>query len=121
MKNEKIKILLYVISGIAIGFINGFLGGGGGVLVVALLLSVGKLSQKSAQATALAVILPISVVSSIIYLINGSGNWEKIIFATIGVVIGGIVGAVLLKKLNGEVVKLIFSLILMVAGVKMFL
>ena len=46
--NNKIKILLTVISGIFIGFINGFLGGGGGLIVVVALLWLFKLPQKSA-------------------------------------------------------------------------
>ncbi len=119
--NNKIKILLTVISGIFIGFINGFLGGGGGLIVVVALLWLFKLPQKNAQATALLVILPISVVSAVIYIINGNGDWEKILFATIGVVAGGVVGALILGKLKGNVVKLIFALISIAAGVRMFL
>ena len=119
--NNKIKILLTVISGIFIGFINGFLGGGGGLIVVVALLWLFKLPQKSAQATALLVILTISVVSAVIYIINGNGDWEKILFATIGVVAGGVVGALILGKLKGNVVKLIFALISIAAGVRMFL
>ena len=121
MDNKSLKIFLYVIFGVLIGFINGFLGGGGGMLVVALLLAIGKLSQKNAHATALMIILPISIVSAVIYLLNGNGDWQKILFATIGVVVGGVLGALLLNKLNGNVAKLIFSIILIMAGVKMFI
>ena len=121
MDNKSLKIFLYVIFGVLIGFINGFLGGGGGMLVVALLLTIGKLSQKNAHATALMIILPISIVSAVIYLLNGNGDWQKILFATIGVVVGGVLGALLLNKLNGNVAKLIFSIILIMAGVKMFI
>lgn len=121
MKNKNKKALLYAVFGILIGFINGFLGGGGGILVVTLLLTVGKLQQNNAHATAIAVILPISILSAVIYLINGNGDLSKIIYATIGVVAGGLVGALLLNKLNGEATKLIFSFILIISGVKMFL
>lgn len=121
MENIKLKALLLIIFGLGIGFINGFLGGGGGILVVMVLLWLCKLKQKNAHATALLVILPISIVSAIVYLLNGSGDLEKIIYATIGVVFGGVLGAVLLNKLKGEVTKLIFSTILMIAGVRMFL
>ena len=121
MKKEKSKLFLYALFGVLIGFINGFLGGGGGMLVVALLLAIGKLPQKNAHATALMIILPISIISAIVYLLNGTGDWEKILYATIGVVVGGILGAFLLNKLNGKVTKLIFSIILIMAGVKMFI
>ena len=45
MKNW-LRILLIVLSGCGIGFINGFLGGGGGVLVVAVFLALYALPQK---------------------------------------------------------------------------
>lgn len=121
LKKSNWDIFLFVIFGIAIGFINGFLGGGGGILVVIVLLWIGKLKQNNAHATALFIILPISIVSSVVYLINGNADWEKIIYATVGVVLGGGLGAMLLSKLKGEVTKLIFSIILVIAGVKMFL
>ena len=50
--SAKNTCILIIVSAVA-GFINGFLGGGGGVMIVALLLSVVKIDQKNAQATAL--------------------------------------------------------------------
>lgn len=114
----KSKALLAVVGSLA-GFVNGFLGGGGGVAVVALLLTVLQLQQKSAQATALLVILPLTVVSAVIYVINGTVQWIPTLWATLGVVCGGIVGALLLSKLKGNAVKLIFALVLIAGGVKM--
>ena len=67
-KKEWVKKLFLVVFGVAIGFVNGFLGSGGGTLAVTALLTVGGLDQKRAQATALLIILPISVVST---------RWEK--------------------------------------------
>ena len=118
MKNW-LRIFLIVLSGCGIGFINGF--GGGGVLVVAVFLALYALPQKNAHATALLVILPISLISALVYLLNGSVDWEYTLFATIGVVGGGAAGALLLNRLSGNVVKLIFSLLLLASGVRMFL
>lgn len=120
-KKEWVKKLFLVVFGVAIGFVNGFLGSGGGTLAVTALLTVGGLDQKRAQATALLIILPISVVSAVVYFLNGSVDIEKTVFSTVGIVAGGALGAVLLNKLQGNVVKLIFVLILIAAGVKMFL
>ena len=120
-KKEWVKKLFLVVFGVAIGFVNGFLGSGGGTLAVTALLTVGGLDQKRAQATALLIILPISVVSAVVYFLNGAVNIEKTVFSTVGIVAGGVLGAVMLNKLQGNVVKLIFALILIAAGVKMFL
>ena len=114
----KNKWLLLIFSALA-GFINGFLGGGGGVLIVTLLLAVVKLHQKHAQATALLVILPLTVVSAVVYLIRGNVDWEPTLWATLGVVVGGVVGALLLSKIKGNVAKIIFALVLVAGGVKM--
>ena len=114
----KNKWLLLIFSALA-GFINGFLGGGGGVLIVTLLLAVVKLHQKHAQATALLVILPLTVVSAVVYLVRGNVDWEPTMWATLGVVVGGVVGALLLSKIKGNVAKIIFALVLVAGGVKM--
>ncbi len=115
----KNKWLLAALSAAA-GFVNGFLGGGGGVIIVALLLAVVKLHQKYAQATALLVILPLTVVSAAVYVIKGNVDWLPTLWATLGVVAGGIVGALLLKKIKGNVAKIIFALVLIAGGIKMF-
>lgn len=117
---KKSQNIYLVIAGIGIGFINGFLGSGGGTLVVIALLTILTLSQKEAHATALLIILPISLLSSIIYVINGNVEWLPTLYATIGVIGGGIVGSFLLDKLNNSVVKLIFAVLMLAAGIKMF-
>lgn len=109
---------MIILSALA-GFVNGFLGGGGGVIVVALLLAVIKLSQTNAQATALLVILPLTVVSAVVYIIKGAVEWMPTLWVTIGVVVGGIAGALLLSKLKSNVAKLIFALVLVAGGIKM--
>lgn len=114
-KNKWILLTLGALS----GFINGFLGGGGGVLVVTMLLTVLALPQKNAQATALLVILPLTVVSAVVYLAKGAVQWQPTLWATVGVVVGGIFGALLLSKLKSDVVKIIFSAVLIFGGIKM--
>lgn len=117
--SAKNKWLLIIFSALS-GFVNGFLGGGGGVVVVALLLSVIKLNQKYSQATALLVILPLTIVSAIVYLVKGLVDWTPTLWVTLGVVVGGVVGALLLSKLKSNVAKIIFAVILILGGIKMF-
>ena len=116
--SAKNKWTLALFGGIA-GFINGFLGGGGGVLVVSLLLTVMALPQKNAQATALLIILPLTVVSAVVYLFKGVIDWQPTLWATLGVVLGGVVGALLLSKLKSDVIKIIFAVVLILGGIKM--
>ena len=115
---KKWQIFLF---GALIGVINGFLGGGGGMIVVPLLSKILNLEQKKAQATALFVILPISLVSTIVYLCHKSiafmSGWPVIL----GIVGGGIVGAQLLNKLNNRIIRNIFVLFMLVGGVAMLI
>lgn len=113
--------LTYILSGIAIGVINGFFGGGGGMICVPVLEKLLKLDSKHSHATALAVIFPISFCSGIIYLISGNLNWKIFAFVVVGFVLGGIFGAYFLKKLNNDVIRIIFTIVVFVAGVKLII
>ena len=105
---KKVKKLHIVLFGALIGIINGFFGGGGGMVVVPLLNKLFGMEQKKAQATALFVILPISLVSTIVYMCYNSIDFKSGWPVIVGIILGGVVGATLLNKLNNKVVKGIF-------------
>ncbi|MEG1519762.1 MAG: sulfite exporter TauE/SafE family protein, partial [Clostridia bacterium] len=94
--------LIMIASGIATGFANGFFGGGGGMITVPVLAKALKYEEKKAHATALLVILPISIFSSISYIAKGVIEWRTTLFVAAGVIVGGIVGAVFLKKISNN-------------------
>ena len=118
LTNTKI-VWIGLIGGLFVGFLNGFFGGGGGMVVVPLLIFLLNLPEKKAHASAIFVILPLCVVSSIVYIIKGSIDWLQLLYSTIGFVIGGVVGALLLKKLDNKVLRIVFAIIMVGAGVKM--
>ena len=105
--------------GAAAGLISGLFGGGGGMVVVPCLKYLLKYETGSAHATAIAVILPLSVLSGIFYTAFGSFVWGTAVLVTFGVTAGGVVGAILLKKLDSKPITLIFSVVMAAAGVKM--
>lgn len=117
---KKIKKNFYlVIGGIAIGIVNGFFGGGGGMVCVPILEKMLKIDNKKSHATALAVMLPIGISSAIIYLIKIPMDWSTFSLVTAGFVVGGLLGALLLKRLSGKVVRIIFIAVVLAAGIKM--
>lgn len=121
VKSFKISnILMLIFGGLLVGFLNGFFGGGGGMIVVPLLIWIG-LADKQAHATAIFTILPISVASSIVYFLNNSIQFDNLAFTSLGFTIGGIFGALLLKKLNNNVIRILFSLIMIGVGIKIIL
>lgn len=117
-KIKKVHILLF---GVLIGVINGLLGGGGGMIVVPLLTKFFGFSQKEAQATALFVILPISIASSIIYITHNSINFATSWPVILSIIIGGAGGALLLNKLDNKVVRIIFIGLILLSGVMMLI
>ena len=108
-----------IVASLIVGFINGFFGGGGGLVCVPTLEKVYKLETKKAHATAIAVMLPLSIISSIIYIFNNKFNISISTTVTCGVLVGGFIGAIFLKKFNSCVIKWIFIVILFSAGVRM--
>lgn len=116
---KKVKKLHILVFGALIGIINGLLGGGGGMIVVPVLTKFFGFNQKEAQATALFVILPISIASSIIYITHNSINFAQSWPAILSIVAGGAGGALLLNKLDNKVVRIIFIALILISGFTM--
>ncbi len=110
---------LLVLFGIVIGIINGFFGSGGGMLVVPVLCFVAKLDQKSAHATAIAIILPLCLVSTIVYAVSVPFQMDVVLWVVIGVIVGSAVGALLLKRLSNNALTFLFYALMLFAGIKM--
>ena len=120
-KKEIAKILKFVGVGLIAGFINGFFGAGGGLLLVPMIGVVGKDDSKKSHATTLACVLVMCVASSVIYFLKNQVDFKLWLVCGIGSVIGGFVGTKLLKKLKNNIIDLVFSLVLVVAGICMIL
>lgn len=114
-------ILIKLLAGALAGLVNGLFGGGGGMIIVPSLKYLLRYKTNSAHATTIAVILPLSVLSGIFYTAFGNFEWSPTLFTSLGVLIGGVFGAILLKKLASKPVTLIFSVVMAIAGIKMLL
>ena len=112
---------LLITGGILTGLANGLFGGGGGMIVVPFLIYFAGLEPKKAHATAIAVILPVTIVSSIVYLMNFDISLKKALPSTVGVILGGVLGAYVLPKMQNGVVMIIFALIMVLAGVRLIM
>ena len=119
MEESKAKNARKIICGGAVGVANGLFGGGGGMIAVPMLQNTG-LSEKRAHATAILLILPVSLLSFIFYVWKGLYDFSVLIPTAIGVTAGGALGAWLLGKLPVKTVNLIFAFLQAAAGVSMF-
>ncbi len=120
MKIFKKDFLVTALCGLSIGVVNGLLGAGGGMIAVPLLKKLG-LDQKSAHANAVAIILPISVLSAVLYLINDYVTLNQaLIYIPTGAV-GAVFGTYLLKKISPVWLKRIFGAFMVYAGVRLLI
>ena len=115
---EKMQCVLF---GAIAGFINGLFGGGGGMIVVPLLTYFLRMQSKKAHATAILIILPMSIVSGLLYASSKTLDLSLTIPTAIGVTLGGLIGAIALNKLSNKWISVIFSVVMAIAGIKMLI
>ena len=117
--SENKKVIFAILTGAIAGLINGIFGGGGGMIVVPMLVLLLGCEPKKAHATAILIILPLSVVSGLFYAAFGNLDLSVAIPVGIGVICGGVLGALLLSKLSSKWIIIIFSVVMAAAGIKM--
>lgn len=117
-KNFKKRLLPAYLGG-AIGVINGFFGGGGGMVAVPALERAYGQNSKNSHATSIAVILPVSVASAVVYLTGGGMDYLMLGVCALGSSLGGILGSFALKKAANRSISAIFCIVMLAAGIRM--
>lgn len=118
MQKPPIKKVLALALGGFVGLLNGLLGMGGGMVAVPLLRSMG-LSERESHATSILLILLLSVVSVGSYLFSGNFHFTDALPFLPGGALGAIIGAVLLKKLPLRLIRLLFSVLVLISAVRL--
>lgn len=116
MKKNNTNLILI---GLVTGFINGLFGSGGGIIMVPVLVFLIGLNDYKAHATAISIILPLSVISTIVYLFNHSIMLDKLIPVVIGGSIGSFIGAKFLNKIPVNILRKIFAGVIIYSSVRM--
>ena len=118
-KNNISKMALLALFSLLAGAINGFLGTGGGIVLVYALGAITDNDKKDNFATTLCAIIPMSLVSLISY--GNSGNIDTSLVKTLifPAVIGGALGALLTDKIRTKYLSLFFALLVMYSGICM--
>ena len=114
IKNGKAMLI-----GAVTGFANGLFGSGGGTIVVPCMERFLDIEEHKAHATAIAIILPLSLLSIAFYVWKTDVLWSVALYASLGGVVGGYIGAKLLNKLSGVWLHRIFGLFMIIAAVRM--
>ena len=102
------------------GVVNGLLGAGGGIITV---IAVNKYlkdvadDKNGAFATALCVMLPISLLSCSLYAFKGHISLDGFGWFIPSALIGGALGGILLGRIRADWMKKIFSALVAISGV----
>lgn len=112
------KKLAIALGGFFAGTINGFLGTGGGMLAVPLLKKQG-LEQKNAHASAIAVILPLTLVTAAIYLFSGKVHIEQVLPYWPAGILGALFGIWLMPRIPDQLLRKLFAAFMIWAGIRM--
>ena len=87
-------ILILVLIGVCAGVLSGFVGVGGGVIIVPALIYVLGMSQMEAQGTSLFVLLlPVGILAVNQYWKHGHVNWKFGLIIALTFVVGGLIGS----------------------------
>ena len=106
-------ILILAATGLMAGILSGFVGVGGGIIIVPSLVFLLGMSQHSAQGTSLFVLcLPVVFLALFNYWKEGQVNWKFGLIIAVTFLIGGFVGSKLSLKLSPSLVQIIFGLIM---------
>ena len=119
VKKEKRAALHLAAAGLLAGTVNGLLGAGGGILIIAALSRIMKnelAEKKDVFVNSLCVMLPISALSCLLYAIRGDLASRGFGLFVLPAVFGGIVGGILADRIRSDTLKRLFAALVILSG-----
>ena len=120
------EIITLAVIGLAAGILSGLIGVGGGVIMVPALAFFMHYSQHQAQGTSLGVLtLPVAALAFFKYYTEckkmGTPIEPKVVLMlAAGFAIGGLIGSSMAVKIDKEMLKKIFGIIMLYTAFKLF-
>ncbi len=120
MDKSKLKWYFKCVGiGIITGTANGLFGSGGGTIAVPAMVLLLDAEEHKAHATAISIILPLTVTSAFFYISNNYVNWEITYKVILGGIAGGYIGAKLLNICPSNILRKIFAVFMIAAAIRM--
>lgn len=117
-ENEKLNYYKLTLMGIFIGLLSGFVGAGGGFLIVPTLLLFAKTPIKMAVGTSLFIVSSQSLIGFTGDVMeNQVIDWELLLFFTAASIVGIFMGNFISKKIKEEKLKTGFGWFVLVMGI----
>lgn len=113
-------LLILLLIGVMAGILSGFIGVGGGIIIVPALVYFLGFPQHMAQGTSLALMLPpIGVLAVYNYHKAGEINFTYAAIIAAAFLIGGYLGSKLSLRLSPSTVKFFFGMLMLYASLRM--
>jgi uncharacterized membrane protein YfcA len=106
-----------IFKGLFVGLLTGFVGVGGGFLIIPALLFTAKLPMKKAVATSLIIIVFNSLIGFLGSITSTKIDWNFLLLFTAFAVIGIFIGMYLSKKITNEKLKPLFGWFVLLTGI----
>ena len=112
----------YIALGLGAGIASGFLGIGGGAILIPVMVYMFGLTQHQAQGTTLALMIPpIGLLAAWKYYSEGNVKLNMAAFICIGFLFGALIGAIFVHKVPAPILKKVFGIFLFLISLKMIL
>ncbi len=113
---------LFVLLGLVAGGVSGLVGIGGGIIIVPALVMLFGFSQKLAQGTTLALLVPpIGLLAAYTYYQQGLVDLRAAGLIVAGFVVGSLLGARYVTQLSNAMVTRVFAVFLIIVAVRMLI
>ncbi len=113
-------VFILVCIGMLAGILSGFIGVGGGIIIVPGLIYFLGLPQHTAQGTSLALMLPpIGILAAYNYHKAGNMNLTYAAIIAVTFVVGGYFGSKLSLRLSPNAVKFFFGILMLYVSLRM--
>lgn len=115
-------IVAFIILGLVAGGLSGLVGIGGGIVIVPALALFFHFSQKTAQGTTLALLIPpLGLFAAMAYYKAGHVNVKAAIFIIVGFIIGTLISSHYAVNLPTPIITKVFGSFLLLVALKMLL
>ena len=121
MKQENVSLWQCLLAGLAAGFVNGFFGAGGGMVLVPLLIWLVGLPDKLAFSSAISIILPLCVVSLVIYGRHDMLPLSDALPYLLGGAGGGVLAGLWFQKVPAKWLHLALGALILLGGVRLLI
>lgn len=114
------NIILGIIVGLLAGTLSGIFGIGGATIIIPAFVFFFGFNQHQAQGTALAALLPpVGILAVLKYYYSGNVVIDVALYASIGFVVGGLIGAMIASPIPDQLLKRLFAAYFIIIGIRM--